>query len=441
MAKLKLMLDPRNKKREKKPLVIRVSHRDSREYIQLGPVLTSQMWNETQVSPKYPNSVKMNARIMKKFSLASDVLSDHNSVIKKLKIHEIVHLINLSLEENDNKKGNLKETIIDTSKQTTLKDYGALVVAKTRRTKTNRYADSEEAAIKHLLKFHGNDKLLISEINLLFLENFEAHYIKNCQKDDSLNGLALYLRSIRKIMNVAIKDPTTEVTMQHYSFGNHGYSIRKSSTEKRAIDLKDIKKIIDFEAKEFSSAWHHKNYFTFYFYMRGMNFVDVAFLKMNKIRNGRLVYKRRKTKHAKDSKLFNIEIPIKIKKILAYYTEGKSPNDFVFPIMEKYLHVKDQEIIDKAYHGKLKYHNKSINKIAKAVGLETKVTTYVARHSFATAALHNGVSKAEIGDMLGHADYNVTETYMKDLLPERLDQAANKVFDLTDKEEKVKKKK
>ncbi len=63
------------------------------------------------------------------------------------------------------------------------------------------------------------------------------------------------------------------------------------------------------------------------------------------------------------------------------------------------------------------------------MGLTEPLTTYVARHTFATAGLHKGISKAQIGDMLGHANYNTTEAYFEAFDTEILDRAADIILE------------
>ena len=71
---------------------------------------------------------------------------------------------------------------------------------------------------------------------------------------------------------------------------------------------------------------------------------------------------------------------------------------------------------------------KIADKISEITSEPVKLTTYVARHSFATIGLHKGIDKSKIGDMLGHSDYNVTEAYFADFEEGILDEAAEKIL-------------
>ena len=433
MAKLSILLDTRNKKSTLFPIVIRVSHRSKWKYLQTGFRVPLSQWNDAkkQIKKPFPNLVRANAKIMKKYAIASEVLSEHTAVLKKLQMIEIYNLIYERIEEEDNGLIGSANTLTKTAKRTYLMDYAKKVASHTRKVSTDKYADSIESAAKYLLKFHRNDQLLITDIDAMFLRNLEGYYAVNSQTGDSLNGLGEKLRAIRKVINVSIADKTTEVTPEHYPFGKRGYSIKTSSTKKRAIKLSEIEKIKDLKVDQESKLWHHRNYFLFYFYMRGMNFVDLANLKMTNLEDDRLIYKRQKTKRSQSSKEFNIKINEEAKNILKYYTIGKALNDFIFPVLDLSVNITNSKELLRNYESARAKHNRRLKELAKIADIKTNLTTYVARHSFATAALRNGVSKAEIGDMLGHANYHVTETYLAGFEQKTLDDAADKAFNFS----------
>lgn len=434
MAKLGILLDTRNKKSDSHPVVIRLSHKSKWKYLPTGFKVKLNEWNKEKslIKKPYPNSVRANAKIQKLYSIASDVLSDHNAVMKNLNLKEVITLVNTRFEENDGKSSSLN-TIARISNKTTLDDYSKIIIDRVKKTRSMNYAKSIGEAVGLLLKFHGSNKLLLSEIDITFLRNLEAYYIANIQKGDSINGLGVYLRSIRMILNAAIADKSTELIKEDYPFGRYGYSIKRSATKKRAIDLDYIDKIKNYKLEEYSPLWHHQNYFLFSFYMRGMNFIDIAFLKMSAIQQGRLVYKRRKTKRGQNVKEFNIKINAAAYKILNYYVKDKSQGDLIFPIMADCIAIDDDEKLFKTYGERRSNHNRRLRSIAKALNIDVNLTSYVARHSFATAGLRNGATKAEIGDMLGHTNYYTTETYLSGFEQETLDDVADKIFNSTKK--------
>ncbi|MBP2831223.1 site-specific integrase [Aquimarina sp. U1-2] len=428
MAKLTLMPDPRYNKVDSKPLVIRLSHKGKANYLKTSYILKIKDWDEKgkQIKSSYPNSVKANARVQKKVSLARDVLSEHFTILKQLSSDDIANLINARFEEQDKEKLPQIDTLPSSkSNKTTLKTYCEKVVA--RYEKANRFGmvNSFKEAVRVVLKFYGNDRLLLSDIDETFLEDLEADYIGSGNK---INGLGVHLRAIRRIFNLAVKDKETELTANDYPFGRGGYSIKREKANKRAVKLDVINDIRKLNYQIGSPLWHHRNYFLFMFNMRGMNFIDLAFLTTDAIKDGRIRYKRRKTKRGNSVKEFNIKITEESQQIINHYSKRKVKTNLMFPILDDVINQEDERRIYAVYQSRMRNHNRRLNAIGKEIGLDTKLTTYVARHTFATAGLHKGVSKAQIGDMLGHTNYYTTEAYFADFDKEVLDDAADQIL-------------
>ncbi|MGK7390265.1 MAG: phage integrase SAM-like domain-containing protein [Candidatus Cyclobacteriaceae bacterium M2_1C_046] len=427
MAKLNLMPDPRYNKTDKCPLVIRISHKGIPKYLKTGFILNSKEWDEKrkQIKSSFPNSVRANSKVQRKMSLAQDVLSDHDAVLKELTADQITNQIIQRFEENDKEKLPPTHSLAPQSQKTFLKQYGEKIIA--RYKKANRFGmvGSFEDALVTFLKFYGNNNLLLTDIDETFLEDLEADYLGQGLK---LNGLGTKLRAVRRIYNLAIKDKDTELNETHYPFGKSGYSIRTEKAKKRAINLEAIQAIRDLDYPINSTRWHHRNYFLFMFNMRGMNFIDLAFLPTDAIQGDRLKYKRTKTKRGNSVKEFNIKITEEAQYILDYYADPKNDKGLTFPIMRDVIDSADKEYIYKLYQNRLRNHNRRLAFIGEAVGLTENLTTYVARHTFATAGLHKGISKAQIGDMLGHTNYYTTEAYFDDFDKEVLDDAADQIL-------------
>ncbi len=462
MATLGLMLDPRNTTSEKLPLVIRVTHKRKRKYIPLGYILSPvnpKEWNADtkQVTSKYPNSKRTNLKIQKKMTLASEVLSENDSILSKLAVEDLRDMINERFQELETEK---TTAVVARKMKLTTSLYAYTQKVEARYEKAGKYGsrDTFKDALNLIYRFKLNDDalwdkiiidikagkkehpflihlketLLLTDINETFLEDLEADFISrtNCRGEyNSLGGLGPHLRALRRIFNLAIKDKETEVNRDDYPFGNEGYSIKKGNPKKRAVKIDVIEKMEKLDYTKDSPIWHHRNYFLFSFYMRGMNFIDLAYLKISNIENNRIIYRRRKTRHAASSSEFDIQVPKKAMDILKHYIGNKKSDQLVFPILEKVIDCGDGGKIHDYYKRSRKNHNKRLNTISKALGLSKNLTTYVARHTFATAGLHKGISKAQIGDMLGHANYNTTEAYLSGFDKETLDDAANSIFD------------
>ena len=136
--------------------------------------------------------------------------------------------------------------------------------------------------------------------------------------------------------------------------------------------------------------------------------------------------KRRKTRYATSPKEFDIVHTPLMQAIVDYFTKGKSQGDYVFPILDSvsYLlqEVKNEkgerDIEAEINNGKLfqkrfkhirSNHIRRLTKVAKEAGLSSHLTTYIGRHTFFSSLLKSGVSKSEISEMAGHADFKTTE--------------------------------
>lgn len=139
------------------------------------------------------------------------------------------------------------------------------------------------------------------------------------------------------------------------------------------------------------------------FYTMGTSFVDLAFLKVSDIRNGRIEYKRKKT-----GKLHSIKITAPLQAILDTYLHGKEADDFILNVIkseevqQQYTNIRDES----------HRYNRSLKEIGELCGIEQPLTSYVARHSFATIAKYKDVPISIISQALGHSDLKTTEIYL-----------------------------
>lgn len=146
--------------------------------------------------------------------------------------------------------------------------------------------------------------------------------------------------------------------------------------------------------------------------MGGINFVDIAHLQSQNIVNGRLIYTRRKT-----SKLINLPMQAKASEIIDKYKS--SP--YLFPILSS-TRQSEQQMADRVHKTRAKV-NRELKTIGVNLGIETTLTTYVARHSFATVLKRSGVATPIICESLGHSSEKVTQIYLDSFGNNQIDEA------------------
>ena len=257
----------------------------------------------------------------------------------------------------------------------------------------------------------GKEDLSFEDITYRFLVKFEHAHL---EKGNSINGLSVYMRAIRALYNKAIKEGLSK--REDYPFAE--YKIRSKPTQKRAITVDEIRSILSLELEEDSHLFHYRNYFIASYMLWGISFMDLAFLRMSNISNGRISYRRRKTE-----KVYDIPISDQLAEIIAYYAEEKKEEEFIFPI------IKREKLEDQYRDIKWarKRYNKGLREIGEQCGIEEKMTSYVARHSFATQALLNEIPIKAISEMLGHNNLSTTQVYLKSLPSQVLDDYSKQI--------------
>ena len=143
--------------------------------------------------------------------------------------------------------------------------------------------------------------------------------------------------------------------------------------------------------------------FTFSYLAGGINFVDIAYLKSNNIIDGRLVYIRKKTK-----KLIKLPLQAKAIELIDKYKSSDSQN--LFPILSKY-HKTDQQKTNRV-HKVITKVNRYLKIVGKDLNISIDITTYLARHSYATVLKRSGVATSIISESLGHSSEKVTQIYL-----------------------------
>lgn len=251
-------------------------------------------------------------------------------------------------------------------------------------------------------KFYQNKNLLFKDLDVNMLEAFEAHLRGRGNID---GGIAVRLRQIRALYNDAISKKIASVS--DYPFSTYKISKLKGRGLKLALTRGEIQKIESFNTIDNPHLIHAKNCFIFSYFTRGMNFVDMIRLSWDNIQSNSIVYIRSKTKGR-----FVIKILSPLQDVLDYYKLTYNQTNYVFPILLKENMSPIQ--IENRKSKTLKKFNKDLKEIALLVGINKKLTSYVARHSFATNLKQLGVSTDIISESMGHQNINITNAYLKE---------------------------
>ena len=400
MAQLKIILfTSKELKDGTSPIMLRLTKNRKRKYFALGYSCEKDQWDEENglFKKNFPNSKRRNRILVKELFRAEDVLDRLVDLGKEF-----------TLDDFRNEYIGVKskdvflyfDKIIDE-----LKKNGKIGNA-------NAYQDSKRA----LSNFHKNKSLNFNEVDYPFLKKFENDFLQRGVKP---NSISVYMRTLRALFNKAIKEK--QCRESDYPFKEYTITHLKNETAKRAISKEEIQLIKNYEPPTGNQQEDSKNYFLFSYYAMGMNFTDMAKLKWSDISDGRINYIRSKT-----GKGYSIKILPPAQEILRFYNKFNPNNSYVFPILNDSIITPER--IKHTITIAIRLTNKHLKKIGQVVGIEKPLTTYVARHSWATVMKRSGVSTTIISEGMGHKSESITQVYLDSFENSTLDKANENIL-------------
>lgn len=390
MASAKIILFTHKKLKDGSfPIVLQVIKDRTRKLISLGHSTTLDQWDLDDNLPnkKHPNYKGLKLLIQKKQIEADKVIIDLDEKGEQYTVDDIVD--------------RLKPAVSNI----TVFSYAESLVKRLEKSGKIGNANVYEATLAAFKKYRKEVDLTFPQFTYRVIKDFEESLLENHKR---LNSISVYLRTLRAIYNQAIKDKVAQE--KDYPFKD--LKIRQETTVKRAISKEDIAKIRKLELAPGSELDKARDYFLFSFNMRGMSFVDIAFLRNRDIVNGRVLYTRKKT-----GQKFSIKLTEEAKTIIDKYYYTDEPQGFVFQIIDR----KGSEYLD--YRNALRLTNKKLKTIGEDAGCSIKISTYVSRHSWATIAKRSGIPIAVISEGMGHNSEKTTQIYLDSFENDVIDDA------------------
>ena len=173
---------------------------------------------------------------------------------------------------------------------------------------------------------------------------------------------------------------------------------------------------VDLSKEKFYTQFS-RDVFIFSYLCGGVNITDIANLKYNNVINNKLSYIRQKTK-----KKINTPLSDEALQIIAKYGIAFGDDDYIFPMLDRKIHKTEVQKSDRI-HKVMGTVNRHLKKVAKLACIKVNLTTYVARHSFATVLKNSGVNIALISETLGHSDIATTQIYLDSFENSQIDEA------------------
>ena len=287
--------------------------------------------------------------------------------------------------------------------------YARKEVDRTRRMGKVRTAEAYASSLNSFQRFWGEQgDMAFEDIDAALMTEYEA-YLE--QDGKCPNTVSFYMRNLRTLYNRAVEEGLTE-----NRFPFRRVNTRVEKTVKRAVTAEIIARIKELELSLHPALEFTRDLFLLCFYLRGMSFVDLAFLKKKDLQNGVLVYRRRKT-----GQQLCIKWEPSMQEIVRKYTDPESP--YMLPIIKE--SGKDER---RQYLNASHLMNRKLKKIGRMIGCPIKLTFYVSRHGWASIAQSQHIPLPVISEALGHDSEDTTRIYLALLDTAVVDRANSKVI-------------
>lgn len=218
--------------------------------------------------------------------------------------------------------------------------------------------------------------------------------------------VAIHLRHLRVIINEARRQGI--IRDAQYPFGKDGYSIQEGAGRKMALTLEQIGRIARYDDGRQATA-RYRDYWLFLYLCNGINVADFVRLRFGDIVNGEICFVRQKTVlRTKTRKEIRVVITGRMQTIIDQWGNPPAPDNFIFPVLDGSEDAMRRKL-------KTQFLTRAINKRMQEIGEQLgigKISTYTARHSFATVLKRAGANIAYISESLGHSDLKTTENYL-----------------------------
>ena len=280
------------------------------------------------------------------------------------------------------------------------------------------------ATLNSFKRYRDNKDIALREIDAEVMRSYEAylHHTAGVCKNTS----SFYLRILRSTYNKAV---AKGLTPQLHPFTDVYTGI--APTRKRAIPAESVSRIKHLESVKDLTPKEEvaRDTFLMSFYLRGISFIDLAHLRKSDLKDGYLHYTRSKT-----GQRLTIRWEKEMQEVLEKYQAQTASSPYLFPFLVDAGNKSHDKTIDKKQEEVRLYHNAEsrisyhLRKLGAKIGIKGKLTLYVARHSWATAARDNNISISVISESLGHHSETTTQIYLRSIKSSEVDDANAKIL-------------
>ena len=273
------------------------------------------------------------------------------------------------------------------------------------------------SSLNAIIAYRGKGDFTFREVTPEWLKGFEI-YLRS--RGCSWNTVSTYLRTFRAVYNRAV-DSGKAAYIPHL-FRSVYTGTR--ADRKRALDTEDMQKVFTKLPQSPTVSYDMRRtqeLFVLMFLLRGLPFVDLAYLRKSDLHDNVITYRRRKT-----GRPLSVTLTPEAMAILKRYMSRDTFSPYLFPLLSS------REGTKEAYHEyqlALRNFNRQLMLLGEMLGLGDKLSSYTARHTWATTAYYCEIHPGVISEAMGHSSITVTETYLKPFQNKKIDEANKKVVD------------
>ena len=270
------------------------------------------------------------------------------------------------------------------------------------------------SCMRAIVSFRGEGSFLFAELTIRWLKKFETFLrAKQCR----WNTVSTYLRTLRAVYNRAVDAGKADYVPRLF---RNVYTGTRADC-KRALEDLDMGKLFGKPCDKMKpDMMYVRDLIRLMFLLRGIPFVDLVYLRKADLHGDVITYRRRKT-----GRVLSVTLTPEAKTLLKRCANADADSPYLFSLLKS-------EGGRDAYHEyqqALRWFNRQLALLGTLLGLSEKISSYTARHTWATAAYHCEVHPGIISEALGHSSVMVTETYLKPFKNKKIDEANKQVID------------
>lgn len=259
------------------------------------------------------------------------------------------------------------------------------------------------STLRRIVDFTGGRPLPFGAITPYWLKSFQNYLLG---RQLHWNSISTYMRMLRAVYFRAVDAGLAPYRPRLFKGVYTGTRV----TVKRAIDEQVLRRLHVPRPDAGRELERARMLFLLSFMLRGIPFVDIAYLRKCDLQGDMLEYRRRKT-----GVWMTVKVEPEAMRLIEHLKTRNADTGYLFPFIDK----TGTEAY-RQYQSALRTFNGRLKRLGGIVGLSESLSSYCARHSWATIANYHDYHQELISNAMGHSSVKVTETYFRRHTDERI---------------------